>query len=88
MTQLMQTLQHKIHAMFDGTESTVSVNARTKTLLETAHIELGNAINAGDNYDIFAEHTRRASDAIGKILGTITAAEVMDTTFGQLCLGK
>ena len=88
MTQLMQTLQHKIHAMFDGTESTVSVNARTKTLLETAHIELGNAINAGDNYDIFAEHTRRAADAIGKILGTITAAEVMDTTFGQLCLGK
>ena len=88
MNELMQTLRQKIHNMFDGTESTVSVNARTKSLLESAHNELQHAIDAGDNYDIFAEHTRRAADAIGKILGTITAAEVMDMTFGQLCLGK
>ena len=84
----MDTLRHTIHEMFDGAESALCVNARTKTLLESAHSELGNAIASGDNYDIFAEHTRRAADAIGKILGTITAAEVMDMTFGQLCLGK
>ena len=88
MEQLMDTLRHTIHEMFDGAESALCVNARTKTLLESAHSELGNAIASGDNYDIFAEHTRRAADAIGKILGTITAAEVMDMTFGQLCLGK
>ena len=88
MEQLMNALRHTIHEMFDGAESTVSVNARTKTLLESAHNELAHAIDAGDNYDIFAEHTRRAADAIGKILGTITASEVMDMTFGQLCLGK
>ena len=88
MEQLMNTLRHTIHEMFDGAESALCVNARTKTLLESAHSELGNAIASGDNYDIFAEHTRRAADAIGKILGTITAAEVMDMTFGQLCLGK
>ena len=88
MEQLMNALCHTIHEMFDGAESTVSVNARTKTLLESAHNELAHAIDAGDNYDIFAEHTRRAADAIGKILGTITASEVMDMTFGQLCLGK
>ena len=88
MGDLMNALRKQIHEMFDGTESTVSVNARTKSLLESAHIELENAIDAGDNYDIFAEHTRRAADAIGKILGTITASEVMDMTFGQLCLGK
>ena len=88
MGDLMNALRKQIHEMFDGAESTVSVNARTKSLLESAHIELENAIAAGDNYDIFAEHTRRAADAIGKILGTITASEVMDMTFGQLCLGK
>lgn len=88
MEQLMNALRHTIHEMFDGAESTVSVNARTKTLLESAHNELAHAIDAGYNYDIFAEHTRRAADAIGKILGTITASEVMDMTFGQLCLGK
>ena len=84
----MDVLRIKIHELFDGSESVLSVNARTKSLLESAHNELGSAIAAGDNYDIFAEHTRHAADAIGKILGTITASEVMDMTFGQLCLGK
>ena len=88
MNTLMDMLRTKIHEMFDGRESDLSINARTKSLLETAHNELENAIRAGDNYDIFAEHTRRASDAIGKILGTITANEILDMTFGQLCLGK
>ena len=88
MNNLMEILRTKIHEMFDGAESALCVNARTKTLLESAHSELGNAIASGDNYDIFAEHTRRAADAIGKILGSITASEVMDMTFGQLCLGK
>ena len=84
----MDMLRTKIHEMFDGRESDLSLNARTKSLLETAYNELENATSAGDNYDIFAEHTRRASDAIGKILGTITANEILDMTFGQLCLGK
>jgi tRNA U34 5-carboxymethylaminomethyl modifying GTPase MnmE/TrmE len=88
MNNLMDILRTKIHELFDGSESVLSVNARTKSLLESAHSELGNAISAGDNYDIFAEHTRCAADAIGKILGTITTSEVMDMTFGQLCLGK
>ena len=88
MNTLMDMLRTKIHEMFDGRESDLSINARTKSLLETAYNELENAISTGDNYDIFAEHTRRAADAIGKILGTITANEILDMTFGQLCLGK
>jgi tRNA modification GTPase len=88
MHELMDVLRQKIHAMFDMSESSVVINARTKALLESAYAELGAAIGVGDNYDIFAEHVRRAADDIGKILGTITANEVMDMTFGQLCLGK
>ncbi len=88
MDTLMNMLRAKIHKMFDGQESELVINARTKSLLETTHSELASAISAGDNYDIFAEHTRRASDAIGKILGTITANEILDMTFGQLCLGN
>ena len=88
MDKLMGVLRQKIHEMFDGRESDLSINARTKALLETAYDELANAIGAGENYDIFAEHTRRAADSIGKILGTISANEILDMTFGQLCLGK
>lgn len=88
MDEFMDLLRAKIHEIMDSSENSLTINARTKTLLESAQSELSYALNAGDNYDIFAEHTRRASDAIGKILGTITANEVLDMTFGQLCLGK
>ncbi|MFQ6744463.1 MAG: tRNA uridine-5-carboxymethylaminomethyl(34) synthesis GTPase MnmE [Alphaproteobacteria bacterium] len=88
MEQLMNALRAKIHELFDGAEAGVVVNTRTKSLLEQAEKELNAALNVGDNYDLLAEHVRGAADAIGKILGVITATEVLDTTFGQLCLGK
>lgn len=88
MKTLTDTLREKIHKIMDGAEDKLTLNARTKSLLESARDDLSYALNAGENYDIFAEHTRRASDSIGKILGTITATEVLDKTFGQLCLGK
>ena len=86
--ELMEILRQKIHKITSGAESTLSINARTKILLTDAQKELSNALNAGDNYDIFAEHVRHASDNIGKILGTISTNEVLDMTFSQLCLGK
>lgn len=88
MQVLMNALRATIHEMFDGAEAGVVVNTRTKSLLEQAEKELNAALNVGDNYDLLAEHVRGAADAIGKILGVITATEVLDTTFGQLCLGK
>jgi tRNA modification GTPase len=88
MDTLLNTLRNKIHEIMDGAENALTINARTHELLTSARDELAAALRADDNYDIFAEHTRRAADAIGKILGTITASEVLDKTFGQLCLGK
>ena len=88
MDTLLNTLRNKIHEIMDGAENALTINARTHELLTSARDELAAALGAGDNYDIFAEHARRAADAIGKILGTITATEVLDKTFGQLCLGK
>ncbi|MBE6461737.1 MAG: tRNA uridine-5-carboxymethylaminomethyl(34) synthesis GTPase MnmE [Alphaproteobacteria bacterium] len=88
MPDLLTALRDKIHTLMDGSENNLVINARTKALLETARADLHMALQAGDNYDIFAEHTRRATDTIGKILGTITTSEVLDKTFGQLCLGK
>ncbi len=86
---LISVIKEKIAALTSNTESSVAVNNRTMSLLVDAASELKNALETpADNYDIFSEHTRRAADSIGKILGTITATEVMDATFCQLCLGK
>ena len=87
--KLLDNIRAKMHAILDNTENTLVINARTYKLLSDAKYELENAIEKFDgNYDIFAEHVRRAADNIGKILGTITATDVMDATFSQLCLGK
>lgn len=85
---LMIAIRWRITELVGTSESQLTVNARTRALLTDARTELRDAITAGDNYDMFAEHVRRAADAIGKILGTISAADVMDATFSQLCLGK
>lgn len=85
---LMIAIRRRITELVGTGESQLTVNARTRALLTDARTELQHAIAAGDNYDIFSEHVRRAADAIGKILGTITASDVMDATFSQLCLGK
>lgn len=87
--KLLNTIKTKMHELMAGGESRVAINERTYELLNNAVSELKNALNKYDgNYDIFAEHTRRAADAIGKILGVITTADIADATFSKLCLGK
>lgn len=88
ISELLDLIRKEVHKRLDDAESDVIVNARAKTLLEEAVAELKSAIDAVPSADIFAEHVRRAADAIGRILGVIRVEEVMDAVFGQLCLGK
>ena len=87
--KLLNAIRAKMHNALDTRDNTLVVNARTYKLLNDTKTELGHAIEKFDgNYDILAEHVRAAADSIGKILGVITANDVMDATFSQLCLGK
>jgi len=89
LDELLNAIRNKMHTMLDGAENTIIINARTYKLLTDTKLELEHATQKFDgNYDIFSEHVRMAADNIGKILGTITANDVMDATFSQLCLGK
>lgn len=85
---LMDGIRRRMHALMDGAMDTISLNARTHELLSAAADNLNAACNAGTDYDILSENVRAAADAIGRILGAISAADVMDATFSQLCLGK
>lgn len=87
--KLLKEIKKKMRALMGNDESRITINERTYELLMEALGELKTAVNKyNGNYDIFAEHVRRASDAIGKILGTITTNEIADMTFSRLCLGK
>ena len=87
--ELLARIRDAVHAQLQGAESEVVVNARAKELLEIAVGEMEQGVNLhSGGMDVFSEHIRRAADAIGKILGVISPDEVMDSIFGQLCLGK
>ena len=87
--ELLKTIKTRMHELMGGSESKIAINERTYELLNDTVSELKNATDKYDgNYDIFAEHVRRASDNIGKILGVITTNEIADMTFSRLCLGK
>ena len=89
LNDLLKVIRKRLHKLTDGLENALVINARTKSLLGSARDELKSASAIrGENYDLISEHVRAAADSIGKILGTITAADVMDATFSQLCLGK
>ena len=86
---LLNMIKNKMHELMGGSESRIAINERTFELLNETVFELDTAIkNYDGNYDIFAEHVRRAGDSIGKILGVITTNEIADATFSRLCLGK
>jgi len=87
--ELLNTIKTKMHELMGNGESRIAINERTYELLNESVNELETAINKyNGNYDIFAEHVRRAGDSIGKILGVITTSEIADATFSKLCLGK
>ena len=87
--KLLNIIKTKMHELMGGSESKIAINERTYELLNESITELENALTKYDgNYDIFAEHIRRAGDSIGKILGVITTSEIADVTFSRLCLGK
>nr|MBQ0091299.1 tRNA uridine-5-carboxymethylaminomethyl(34) synthesis GTPase MnmE [Candidatus Enterousia merdequi] len=86
---LLNTIKQKMHELMDGSLSRVAINERTSELLQETVSEMENAVSKyNGNYDMFAEHIRRASICIGKILGVITTEEIADATFSRLCLGK
>jgi len=85
--ELLELIKNKIHEHLDGAEAELVVNERTRELLAATRDELKQALTM-TNYDLFAEHVRAAGDSVGRILGVIGADEVMDATFGRLCLGK
>lgn len=87
--KLMHAIKNKMHEFMDCADGTLVINQRTHDLLHDTQTQLDAALKTpDDNMDIFSEHVRHAADNIGMILGTISTSDVMDATFGQLCLGK
>ncbi|MFZ4773991.1 MAG: tRNA uridine-5-carboxymethylaminomethyl(34) synthesis GTPase MnmE [Terrimicrobiaceae bacterium] len=72
-------------------QSLAAVNARHKTLLESAAIALQAAsalLRGGEPPELPAIELRAALDSIGRIIGAADTEEILGEIFGRFCIGK
>ena len=72
-------------------QSLAAVNARHKTLLESAAKSLGAAaalLQAAEPPELPAIELRAALDSVGQIIGTADTEEILGEIFGRFCIGK
>lgn len=72
-------------------QSLAAVNARHKTLLESASISLQAAealVRAGEPPELPAMELRAALDCVGRIIGAADTEEILGEIFGRFCIGK
>lgn len=72
-------------------QSLAAVNARHKTLLESACTFLHAAealVRAGEPPELPAMELRAALDCVGRIIGAADTEEILGEIFGRFCIGK
>lgn len=69
-------------------DSIVPARARHVALLRRAAAHLNDSLAEGSGSELRAEELRLASEAFGKIAGTVDVEEVLGVIFSEFCIGK
>lgn len=89
MTELEARIRSLAEAASSAAAGVVPTRARQVELLNRASLHLDNAIR-GDQLDLElrAEELRLAEHALGKIVGSVDAEELLGVIFSEFCIGK
>jgi len=69
----------------------VAINSRHQEALHRARVmtkQAANGLRAGLTLELVAMDLRTATNAVGEIVGKTTTEDLLDTIFGQFCIGK
>jgi tRNA modification GTPase len=70
-------------------DTAIPTRERQVSLLRNTLSELQSASHiSSDDFDLIAEHLRRATDFVGKIVGRVDVEDLLDVIFSQFCIGK
>jgi tRNA modification GTPase len=72
-------------------ESTVAINTRHRDCLRRALeacLRVNDALTAGVTPDCYAVDIKQALGAVGEVIGTVDHEQILDSVFGQFCIGK
>jgi tRNA modification GTPase len=93
MDALRQAIYHKAIGSDHGVpESDVALtNERQKNCVVKGRDSLANALEAvriGMSEEFIALDIRKATDALGEIIGSVRSEDVLDSIFSTFCIGK
>jgi tRNA modification GTPase len=71
----------------DGAASLI-VRERHRLALEQAVESIDSVLAGGGALELQAEELRRASQALGRIVGAVDVEEILDAVFSRFCIGK
>jgi tRNA modification GTPase len=70
-------------------EGALITRERHRIVLREAATALAEIMNVDSNHeDLIAEHLRRASHAVGRLVGRVDVEDVLDRLFSGFCIGK
>ena len=86
--QLLGLIANKAGAAIGAVESLLPARARHVALLREAAGRLIGSLRESADLEVRAEELRLASQAFGKIAGTVDVEEVLGVIFSEFCIGK
>jgi len=91
LDDLRSEIANRIGAGNLQAESAAAINTRHRDCLRRALDSCQRAeeaITNGSTPDIYAIDIREALNAVGELIGTVEHEEILDSVFGQFCIGK
>ncbi len=88
---LEQTISRRLAGGKFGEQSGVTINRRHRGCLERAGEACGRAeetLTGGLSLEYAAVDLRAALDAVGEVVGVVDHEQILDSVFGQFCIGK
>lgn len=89
LDRLIEAMAAKASEAGSVSAGVVPTRRRHLGLLEATVAELETAVQAEAlDVELRTEYLRRASDALGRITGTVDVEDILDVVFSQFCIGK
>jgi tRNA modification GTPase len=87
LDELLRRLEDFIRNHFTPAESSLVARARHRACLSACRDALLAALPVAP-LELRAEELRRATDALGRLVGTVDVEEMLDVIFREFCIGK
>ena len=88
VAELLELLYEASGGSITNVSEQLVSHERDRTALQAASLALADAVEHVRDMEIAAEHLRRASHALERLLGRMDAESVLDHLFASFCIGK